>query len=367
VSLADLHRFATAMLVARGVRAAHAIVVADALCYADARGLGTHGVCSLATIYDPRLEDGRIDPVGEPHVVGGRGAVKIVDADGALGHVSMTMATDLAVATAKEHGVAAVGVRQSSHFGAAGYYVDRAARLGLIAVVMTNCGDQGVVPPLGGTRRLLGTNPIAASVPADREPSFILDMATTTTPTGRIAAAQRAGEAIPRGWLVGPDGEDVCDPDAYFDGRADVTWLGGRVETGAAKGYGLAVLVDLLCGPLAGAGWGPRAGALTTPQSADDNVGHFVIVIDPAAFAQSSLFGARVDELLSTIRSSPAAPGRTVTYPGAPEAERLAESARIGVVLPGHLLPRLLELAHTLNVAAPAGLRVDPTGGCGWP
>lgn len=131
-----------------------------------------------------------------------------------------------------------MAVRNSSHFGCAGYYTHRLARFDLAGIAMTNCGNQGVVPPLGGTVRMLGTNPISAAVPAGSLPPFVLDMSSTAVATGKLAAARRDGQPVPPGWLVGRDGSAVTDPAAYYDQPADVAWLGGRAETGAAKGYG---------------------------------------------------------------------------------------------------------------------------------
>jgi LDH2 family malate/lactate/ureidoglycolate dehydrogenase len=362
VALTDVRALAQATLVGLGVPLDKAEVVVEALVYADARGLGTHGVGSLATIYAPKLRDGLISASAQPRIVGGGGAIRVVDAERALGHVAMTFAVDLAIAVAQEHGIGAVAVQNSSHFGPAGYYVHRAAQHGLIALAMTNCGKQGVAPPLGGTQRLLGTNPVAAAVPAGAQPDFVLDMSTTTVATGKLAAARRAGTDIPAGWLVDAGGVDVRDPVEYFEGRAEVTWLGGRLETGAAKGYGLALLVDLLCGVLADAGWGPREDALGSGPAVDEDVGHFAIVIDPGAFGARSAFASRVDELLSTLRLSPAVAGGSVTYPGEPEARRAADAIDAGCEIDIGFVEPLLALAASLGVEAPDALRSNPGG-----
>jgi LDH2 family malate/lactate/ureidoglycolate dehydrogenase len=359
IALHELHTFGVELLCRLGVRREDALVAADALVYADARGLGTHGIGALATIYGPRLLDGRIDPAASARTVLEHGATAVIDARGGLGLVAMTRAMDLAASQARRHGVGAVTVRHSSHFGAAGYYADRAAEAGCIGLAMTNCGTQGVVPPLGGTTRLLGTNPIGAAVPTGSEPPFVLDMSTSAVAAGKVAAARRAGTSVPNGWLAGPDGADADDPQDYYDGRADMRWLGGRLATGAAKGYGLGLLVDLLCGPLAGAGCGPRAEALAGgPPADDDDIGHVAIALDPAAFGSPDGFRTGVDDLLSCLRASPPAPGvPAVTYPGEPEARRAADAAALGATLPEHLTAPLVELAGQLGVPVPAALR----------
>ncbi|GAA4996462.1 hypothetical protein GCM10025734_28190 [Kitasatospora paranensis] len=184
-------------------------------------------------------------------------------------------------------------------------------------------------------------------------------MSATTVATGKIRAAQREGRQVPEGWLTTPDGSPVTDPDAYFEGKADVTWLGGSAATGGAKGYGLAILVDLLCGPLAGASWGPTPDLLVNgDERPDTDIGHTVIAIDPAAFGAAESFGRGARELLDTVSACPpAVPGGRVTYPGAPEAVRAAESRSAGVALPGHVAAQLAAMAERLELPLPAELQ----------
>jgi LDH2 family malate/lactate/ureidoglycolate dehydrogenase len=251
-------------------------------------------------------------------------------------------------------------VRNSNHFGSAGYYSLRLARAGLVGLVMTNCGPQGVVPPLGGSVRLLGTNPLSAAVPTGEKAPFVLDMSATVVATGKLAAARAAGSPVPPGWLIGRDGSDVTDPGAYFDQTADVAWLGGRLATGGAKGYGLALLVDLLCGPLAGAAFGPRREALDGEPVEDTDVGHLALAIDPAAFGPVDTFRAAVDELLGTVEDCPPAGERVVTYPGAPEARMAGEAVALGVALPPAVVAKLTDLGQSLGVPLPAELQGVP-------
>lgn len=367
VAVHALRNFGADLLCRLGVPPEHASMAADALSYADARGLGTHGTGALGSIYGPRLLDGRVDPAARPETVVDQSAVAVLDAHRGLGLVAMTYAIDLAVRLSRRYGIGAVAIRNSSHFGAAGYYAHRAAEAGCIGLALTNCGTQGVVPPLGGSTRLLGTNPIGAAVPSGKEAPFVLDMSTTAVATGKLAAARRAGAPVPRGWLAGPGDADVEDAEAYYDGRADVRWLGGTLATGAAKGYGLGLLVDLLCGPLAGAGWGPRREALEGAAPADDDdVGHLAIALDPAAFGPPEAFAPRADELLASVRACPPVPdGPPVTYPGAPEAQRVIETGAHGVTVPDHLVGPLLELADHVGASAPAGLARNATANVG--
>ncbi|MGA4838087.1 Ldh family oxidoreductase [Streptomyces sp. G45] len=352
------HDLARDLLTAAGLPGADADAAADVVGYADRHGYPTHGLKALVNMYVPWLRGGRVDPAARPRLIARNGAVSVLDGADGLGVVVMTRATDLAADTARRLGVGVVAVRRSSHFGAAGFYTHRLAHGGLAGIAMTNCGAQGVIPPLGGARRLLGTNPLSASVPADDRPPFVLDMSTTVVATGRVKAALQAGEDVPEGWLIGPDGSDVTDPAAYFRAEADVPWLGGRLATGGAKGYGLGLLVDLLCGPFAGAAFGPRRAALTeTEPAADRDVGHLVIALSPAAFGDPDTILGETGELLGTVSACPpAAYARDVTYPGAPEAARAAAAERKGIPLSPDVAEAVASLARELGVPVPGEL-----------
>lgn len=358
IEAASLRGFVVEVFQACGLERDAAQTAADVVCYADEHGFTTHGTNALANIYAPRLRDGRIAPVTPSEVATDAGAVAVVDGNGGLGLLAMTAATDLAGRKAKTHGIGMVAVRGSNHFGSAGFYAQRLTQQGLIGMALTNCGPQGVAPPLGGALRMLGTNPLSAAVPSGEHPPFVLDMSTTAVATGKIQAAQLRGDEVPPGWLFSQDGSAVTDPSRYYDGTADVAWLGGPLATGGAKGFGLALLVDILCGPLAGAAFGPNRHALNEEASqADSNVGHVAIAIDPAAFGAASDFSGGMNELLGTLRACPpAVDGRPVTYPGAPEAGHAARSLAEGVELPDAVAAKLRSLAAELSVTEPVGL-----------
>jgi LDH2 family malate/lactate/ureidoglycolate dehydrogenase len=361
---AELQRLVRTVFVRCGLSDAAAGAAAEVVCYADRHGFATHGVNQLVNNYAPGLLDGRISSSAVPEVVGGLGGVAVVDGNAGLGPVTMTYAVDEAAELARSHGVGAVAVRNSGHFGAAGFYSHRLATQGMVGIAMTNCGAQGVVPPLGGAVRMLGTNPLSAAVPAGAVPPLVLDMSTTVVATGRVKAALRDGEDVPAGWLASrADGTAVTDPAAYVDETADVQWLGGALATGGAKGFGLGLLVDLLCGPVAGAAFGPRREVLAVSGSpagnnTDSDVGHFVIALDTNAFGDGATIEARAGELLGTVAACPPA-GYTsaVTYPGAPEAARAAAAEVDGVPLDKPVAAALAELLDSLGVEAPEGMR----------
>lgn len=345
-----LRAFAARVFRACGMDEEPSEAAARALCHSDLVGMDTHGIANLAGLYVPRLLDGRIDPRARPEVHSGGGAAVVVDGRDGLGLYVGTVALDQAVERARTHGVAAVAVRRSSHLGSTGYYTARAASAGMVAIVASNCGTQRIARPPGGLEPMLGTNPISAAAPAGRLPPFVLDMSTTVVPTGQVRAAHARGESVPEGWLVDDDGRPVTDPGAFDDGRAHLQWLGGSPSTGAYKGFGLGLLVDVLAGVLAGAGSGP----LGEPGADDRDVGHFVLALDVAAFRPPEEFAAAMDAILGAVLGSPAAPGARVRYPGHPESERAAERAAAGVPLTAHVARELDELADRLAVDPPA-------------
>ncbi|MEU0247429.1 Ldh family oxidoreductase [Streptomyces sp. NPDC006235] len=363
IGVQELHTGCVSVLRACGLSEAAASAAADVVVYAETRGYPTHGLNALVRSYVPGLRSGRIDPAAKLEIVRRTGAVAAADGNRALGLVSAAEAMDLACGIAAESGVGFVTVRNSTHFGAAGAYAHRAARVGMIGLAMTNCGRQGVIPPLGGTVRMLGTNPLGAAVPGGERDPFVLDMSATVAATGKVNQARKRGERVPEGWLIRPDGTGTTDPAEYADGTADVLWLGGLRETGGAKGFGLGLLVDLLCGPLAGAGYGPRPAAFDGPQE-DDDIGHVLIAVSPEAFGHRADFERSVDELLGTVVACPpAAYADRVAYPGLPEAERAAGAEADGVPVAADLVAELGEI--TTELAVPALPFRAPAGGEG--
>jgi LDH2 family malate/lactate/ureidoglycolate dehydrogenase len=337
VSYADLLSFTADVFRARGVPAHRAAAAAVALLYGDLHGLGSHGLANLRGLYLPLFDSGRCDPAAEPAVVRDTGAAVLLDAGRALGRWAASEAVALAADRAAEHGVGLVSVRGGTHFGCAGHHAARAAARGMIGVVASNCGGQRIARPPGGAVAMLGTNPFAVAAPALPDRPFVLDMSTTVVPTGRVRAAARAGTPIPEGWLADDSGAPVTDPAAFDRGDAHLRWLGGTPETGAYKGYGLAVAVEVLAAALAGAALGPAPAALAGdggPHGADDDIGYFVLAVAPETLRPSDGFATSARSLFGALLDCPPAPGAgPVRYPGFLEAERAARHRAEGVPL----------------------------------
>jgi LDH2 family malate/lactate/ureidoglycolate dehydrogenase len=279
----------------------------------------------------PRLEVVREGP-----------STALVDGGGGLGHVPADTAMKLAVAKCRASGLAAVAVRNSGHFGAAGTYAAMAARAGFIGVVTTNNRIPALVPTLG-LQAVLGTNPLAVAAPAGRNRPFLLDMATSTVPIGRLMSRWRSGRAIPRGWASDPAGRAVTSGRVAARYRL-LTPLGSTHEMGSHKGYGLAAAVEILSSVLPGL----RSGAAV---DAEARVGHFVLALDPGRFRGAGEFEADLDGLLDALRASrPVDPARPVLVAGDPEYATGDERRRTGIPLSRGVLEDLRSVCRASGV-----------------
>lgn len=352
-----LNHFVTGVFKACGVDEESSQMAANVLCYADENGFDTHGVTNLERIYVARLLDGRVNPSAEQTVVAESVATAVIDANHGLGLSAGVRAMELAIEKAKKAGIGCVVVRNSSHFGSAGYYTGQALQAGMIGMAMTNLGTQTIARPLNGKVNMLGTNPIAMSAPAQDLPPFVLDMSTTVVATGKIRSAERRGESIPEGWLVDDNSLPVTDPAAFDEGTGHLQMLGGSLATGGAKGYGLALMVDILCGVLSGASVGPDSRLLekdseNTGQE-DQNIGHFFLAIQVDAFRPKDEFNSHMDQMLQTLLSCPpVTPEKKVVYPGYMEAT--ARSNTDEVTMDKTVFEQLKKLAAELHVTPPA-------------
>lgn len=361
----DLLAAVCGVFAALGVPRPRALRAAEALCHGDVTGMSSHGLANLARLYVPLFDAGRVVPDAEPEIVSDRGAALLLDARGALGLWAAGAAMDLAVERAAAHGVGLVSVRGGTHVGCLGPHALRAVCHGMIGLVTTNCGRQRIARPPGGAVALLGTNPIALAAPAGPHHPFVLDMSTTTAPTGRVRAAARAGLAVPGGWLSDEDGHDVTDPAAFDRGQAHLTWLGGRPDTGAYKGYGLGLLVEVLSALVGGAGFGPAPEALRgdgRPGGRDDDIGYLVAAIAPARLRDADAVEADAASLFGTLLACPPTDASApVGYPGHAEAERAARRRAHGVPVDADDFAALRALAAAHGLTPPDALpRPEP-------
>ncbi len=342
-----LKDFASRVLIAAGAAPDAARICAEVFIDADLAGADTHGIMRLRQ-YVQALVSGRVDGHARPEVVADHGAVVTVDARNGPGPVGLAFATDVAVRTARRHGVAAVAVRGSNHAGAMAWYTDRAVAAGMFALVLSG-STKAMVAPAGGAAPFIGTNAVAYGVSAGAE-TLIFDASTSVASRSRLEAFQRAGTSLPPGWAIDPDGKPALDPAEVIEG---IDRLSGHslLPFGGAesehKGFGIGLLVELLCGPIAGARWGP-----TPPDAAPVRVGHFVLCLDLGAFgAPAEEITARVGSLSAALRAAPAAVDQTpVRMPGDRRRECAIRYAGEGIPVPANVLAELDQTAALLNV-----------------
>ena len=314
--------------------------MAATLVWTSLRGVDSHGVARVP-VYAERLRSGAINGRPRPSVASRDGALAVVDGDRGPGQVAALFATDLSIELAREHGVGAVGVRHSAHFGAAAYYAMRAAEAGLVAVAMTN--TEPLVIPYGGAERALGTNPICLAAPT-ASGIFNLDLATSQVAINRIYNARDEGRPIPEGWGVDERGAPTTDAAAVHAG----------VPLGGYKGYALALMVEVLCGVLPGAGVRHGVGDLYGGGTGAQDTGHFHLALDPERTVGRDRFAAVLDGLLDELRAIPPAPGfDEVLVAGDPEDRARAERARTGVPIEPALWGTLRALSDELGVPVP--------------
>ncbi len=312
----------------------------------DLRGVDSHGAAMMER-YAEWYEAGYIRPRPRRRLVRNGPTTAVLHGGHGLGHPAATQAMELAIRKARRHGVGFVAVRGSNHFGAAACYSMIALRHGMIGIATTNAAIPAVVPTFGRDP-MFSTNPISVAVPGGRQPAFVLDMATSTVAVGKLKIAVRKGSPIPAGWVVDPQGLPTTDPSVGLASRR-LTPLGGTRELGSHKGYGLAVLVDILSGVLAGAGYGDRfvrhrrTGG-RPPRVMD--VGHFLGAIRVDWFRPLREFGAAMDDMLRALKASPPAEGQArVLVAGDPEWEAEAERRRLGIPLDPKVRETLRKLA----------------------
>jgi LDH2 family malate/lactate/ureidoglycolate dehydrogenase len=332
-----------AILGAWGMPEPHIADTVEIMLWADLAGIDSHGA-AMMPLYAQFRDEGKIVLAPEIRVVRETATTALVDGGFGLGHVPGRRAMRLAIAKARLVGMGAVAVRASNHYGAAGAYAMMAAEAGLIGVSTTAVHTPSVVP-LWGADATFGTNPIAVAAPARRNKPFLLDMATSTAAIGKLKLAQMAGKRVPEGWAVNAAGHPVTDPDEALKDRRLVA-LGGTRELGGHKGYGLAMMVEILSSTLPGAQFALLR-MQRDPGARHADVGHFFMAIDPAAFRAPGEFEAELDEMIDALRATrPADPERPVLVPGDPEHAERARRLQHGIPVPAKLRELLLGYAE---------------------
>lgn len=341
-----LEGLCASILESAGTSPAQSSIVAASLVRAEARGQPSHGVSRLVT-YIKRIQAGLIDATSVPTVVSEAGAVAVLDGNNGFGHAVGMRAMELCVQKAQTYGIGAVAVRNSTHFGIASPFAEAAAAQGCIGLATTN-GPPWMVPT-GSKTRVLGTNPIAVAVPGSPGSSFTLDMATSVAALGKIIALGEAGTPIPAGWALDEEGQPTTE--------ATVAAQGSLLPVGGPKGFGLALVFEVLSAVLSGAAVGREAGSMYRTWDRPERLGHFFLALSIAAFGPEEVFDSRLTTLLGDLRKAvPIEPGSRIYAPGEIEAERERGSARTGILLTHSLRTALEQAAEAANFDLPDDL-----------
>ena len=351
-----LVEFATKVFEKLGVPTDDARITADVLVAADLRGIASHGLARLQR-YVNGIKSGMMNPKPNIRVVKETSSTARVDGDDGLGQPVSYRAMKMAIEKAKDTGIGIVTVFNSNHYGIAGYYAMMALEEGLIGISMTN--TYPLVVPTFGRQSILGTNPIAVAVPTKEERPFVLDMATSVVPRGKLEVYARHGKEIPPQWATDEFGNPCTDPSHVlenFKQRKDggLLPLGGAEElTGGHKGYGISMVVEILSGVLAGANYA----IYTYPPGKGSKIGHFFMALDPGVFIDPDEFKSRMDDLIRTVKNSKKREGYERIYiHGEKEFEAEDDRRKNGVPLYFKGVENMENIAQELGIQMPQPL-----------
>ena len=343
-----------ASLAAMGVPAGDVDIITDVLITSDLWGISSHGIARLR-MYNERIKAGLQIPVTSLTTVKETETTAVLDGGNGMGMIVSHRAMLLAMDKARQHGLGAVAVRNSSHFGIAGYYPHMAVRQGMVGISMTNAHPS--TAPTFGVQPLLGTNPIAIGVPSDEPFPFLFDASTSVVPRGKIEVAARAKKPVPAGWAIGQDGQAITDSTTLIEkmdhDTATLLPIGGLGELlGGHKGYGLAAVVEIFSAAF-------QQGAFLSELHDTDSqgnphllrIGHFFLAIDVARFLPLDEFRRTVGNILRELRASAKAPGEERIYTAGEKA--YASTQRVlaeGVEIAPGVQRALLKLRDELGL-----------------
>lgn len=341
----DLLEFGTQVLTAAGSPRGEAAIVAEGLLEADARGVASHGYTRLPAFAE-RLRRGIVRPGVTIQLIRDTPAFLHVDGGNGMGIAVARQAMTLCLERAQIHGCCFAAVKHANHFGIGASYALQAVAAGMAGLALSNAPASTV--PIGGRVPKLGTNPFAVAVPAGRRTPFCLDMATSVVAQGKVILAHKQGApSIPEGWAVDPEGRPTTDPAAAL--------RGAMLPFGGAKGYGIALMIDLFCGALAGAHTGTSIRSFWTDFEQPQGLGIFLGAWNLAVLGERAEVLARVDALLDDIKSTPPADGTTeVLYAGEIEHRRAERAKREGLEFDATVARQIAGTAASYGLAPPA-------------
>jgi L-2-hydroxycarboxylate dehydrogenase (NAD+) len=353
-----LENFCTEVFSRLGLSSNDAKIASMVLVAADARGIPSHGIGRLGR-YVEGLVTRQMLPDVKEKIITDSSTTLVIDACGAMGAPASVRAMQSIIHKAKTNGVAFGCVKNSNHFGIAAYYAMMALEEDMIGIAMTNTASLGV--PTHASQVMFGTNPIAFAAPAKKESAFVLDMSTTVVTRGKLEVYDRLGKDLPEGWAVDKEGLSTRNAGSMLRGMLDrvgggILPLGGLgMDFGGHKGYGLAVMVDILCAVLCGAPFGKDV--FDTPKTSA-RVSHFFGAIKIERFRDPESFKSDMDSLLESLRNTPKAKGQDrVYYAGLPEFEKEQECIKLGVPVLKKTFDSISAIGEKYGVLPPAVIK----------
>ncbi len=318
-----------------GLKAKDAQIFADGLVAADLRGVASHGV-SRTKVYSERIEKGAVNIDAELKTIIDSGAVIAIDGDNGAGIVTAKKVMDVCIDRAKTYGCCFATVRNGNHFGTGAYFTEYAAKSGMIGFAISN--SEAAVVPIGGSIPMLGTNPLSVAIPAGEHAPLVLDMATSTVARGKVVYASKNGKSIPLGWGVDACGADTDDPQKILDG-------GAMLPFGGAKGYGISMIIDILCSCLAGAFNCRQTPSFWSELDKAQNIGYFMGAMDVSKFTNYKEYAQKIDAYFEEFKKCPTAPGfDEVKIPGEIEHNNFLKGMQEGIMIPEAVEKELFDL-----------------------
>ena len=336
-----MKEFGTKVMISAGLGKDEATLFMENLLFADSRGLGSHGISRLIN-YAKRVKVGVITAGANIEVIQDSPSALAMDGHNGIGAKIARQAIDLCMERAKKTGCCVGTVKNGNHFGAGAFYSKYAAQKGFIVILVAN--SEAAVVPIGGSVAMLGTNPFGIAIPAKRNDPFDLDMATSVVARGKVVLAQKEGHDIPLGWAVDKHGIGTTKPSEVLDG-------GSMLPFGGAKGYAISLFIDLMCSCLGGAKNCRTTNHFWTDYEHPQDVGYFMIVIDPSKFLPMQEFENKVDDMLEEFKNCPPAKGaKQVFIPGEIEADKQRYSEREGIEISDAVIKELRVVGKTYGV-----------------
>lgn len=317
VDFSTMERFMEKALMKAGVPADDAAVIAEVLITADQLGIDSHGSNRLKPIYLDRIRDGILNPLTQFEIVKEGPTTAVIDGHNGMGHVIAKRSMQMAIDKARAYGMGMVAVRNSTHYGIAGYYALMAAKAGMIGVTGTNARPS--IAPTFGVENMLGTNPLTFGMPTDEDFPFLLDCATSVSQRGKIELFARKGINTPKGWVIDENGESKTDSVQILkdlvDEKAALAPLGGiGEETAGYKGYGYATVVEILSAALQGGSYMKMLTGFQDGKKVPYPLGHFFIAMDISHFTEVDEFKKTTGNILRELRASRKMPGQERIY-----------------------------------------------------